>query len=384
MKILLSTSAKNLGLLYHKTSISVTVEILRSGDFLLAAGGFNSVESRHQAKSLFFASLTRSRTGKYHYGEDGSKTGQVILTLDGNRLSDKYKIKPVDYWMDSAANVRKEAEERLLSNERVIHIRKYIKRIDIIVPAHLMYNGKYTGTKERLNSEGRGLSTIVMLAKKFKIPYSFYHDTKSWSVKRNEFYPTSMLPARTKKNNNEFDYIRLSLLLKALTTDPEDFDKDMEELCRYPTEAWVTFNNNTTTTTGAASRALVDKISRVLKRLGVEGADGFKAALESKYKAAAKHRTRAEGLKRADIVAKSVINLLTAPSDSWTAEERSWLDPRFEGMTDTKLSYYLERAVEDYGHSPLTKRAFEALKASGARFPLDVNNVLDIIRARME
>jgi hypothetical protein len=108
-----------------------------------------------------------------------------------------------------------------------------------------------------------------------------------------------MLPARTKKNNNEFDYIRLSLLLKALTTDPEDFDKDMEELCRYPTEAWVTFNNNTTTTTGAASRALVDKISRVLKRLDVEGADGFKAALESKYKAAAKHRTRAEGLKRA-------------------------------------------------------------------------------------
>ena len=129
MKIIISRSGKALGDLYHKTSKSNAVDILRSGMLMLATGRVTGLEDALQSNYIYFASLTRSRTGSYHYGEDGSKTDDIMFTLDGTALSNRYPIKPVDYWSGNPVNSRKEAEERLLSDKRDIPIIKYIKHL---------------------------------------------------------------------------------------------------------------------------------------------------------------------------------------------------------------------------------------------------------------
>ena len=80
MKTLLSLSAKAVGVLYHATTKENAISILRSGNLILATGRAVGVEEKLQSDAIYFASFTRSRTGKYHYGTDGSKTNTVILS----------------------------------------------------------------------------------------------------------------------------------------------------------------------------------------------------------------------------------------------------------------------------------------------------------------
>ena len=384
MKILISRSAKSLGDLYHKTTKSNAVNILKSGRMLLAAGRGVGVESKYQGDAIFFASFTRSRTGKYHYGQDGSKSDQVIFTVDGTAMSSRYKIRSVDYWENSATNTKSEAEERLLSDKRELPILKYIKRMDIIVPALYLSDGTFKGTPEDLKRRGQGLSTLVFLAKKYKIPYAFYQDAKDWSRKRNEFYPTSMSPDKRNKYQDNYDYKALESIFTALTTKVEDINSstmyNVVEAMKQPSSSYMKFTSNKGTQASAPVRHLVDRISRILKRLGITNEASFVNHIKDKYNQVIKRETQSKYKKQAEAVAKSIIDLMTKPKSELTEEELSWFDTRFDSLLDTKIDYYLGSFVQDYGHTDLTQKAYSLLNMN----VIDTDRVLSEIRQRFE
>lgn len=67
---------------------------------------------------------------------------------------------------------------------------------------------------------------------------------------------------------------------------------------------------------------------------------------------------------------------MTKPTSELSEEDLSWLNQKFDDMLDTKVSYYLSHYVEDFGHTPITRRAYELL----GMVKLDTKAVLDKIR----
>jgi hypothetical protein len=159
VEILVSLSASSV--LYHFTSINNATSIL-VGEARLTP---TVIGSDQIVDSPYFLSLTRSRTGRYHrLDEEG-----VLFELDGKRLAQRYKIKPVDYWqMRSSPKMRhdsNEMEERLLSNDNSLDLKPFITRIEVLA---------------RPDSVSvYAIRTLKMYGRKLGVPVVFYKDKKS-------------------------------------------------------------------------------------------------------------------------------------------------------------------------------------------------------------
>ena len=122
--------AKQVGILYHFTDYGSALDIIKNGFVLKKTGEKNS--------SGDFISLTRN---KNLYSPTVS--GEVRFTIDGDGLSDRYKIQP---FADTASgfgrgkNLRDESEERVNANliGGELNFSKYLKSIDVmdISPDH--------------------------------------------------------------------------------------------------------------------------------------------------------------------------------------------------------------------------------------------------------
>lgn len=109
---------KQVGTIYHFTSLQNLCKII-DDDFVLKSssetgGVLNSIEP------INYISFSR----KYDFG------ARVRITIDGDKLSERYKIEP---FQDIAAEVNRtnipEAEERIVTNR--INIKNYINSIEI-------------------------------------------------------------------------------------------------------------------------------------------------------------------------------------------------------------------------------------------------------------
>jgi len=120
---------KQRGTLYHITSISSMENILKTDEF-----------RKHASRK--FLSLTRDRN---YSGWDRNKH-QVRLFIDGDKLSDNYKIRP---YKDNAVGSNKEREEGIDASV-VKNFRKYIQKIDILYhpDEHWNPNAVKDGKKE--------------------------------------------------------------------------------------------------------------------------------------------------------------------------------------------------------------------------------------------
>jgi hypothetical protein len=156
-------------ILFHYTTLDTLFSILNTDTFLLTPGVGSVADDI--GNHYYYMSLTRSRLGGYH--SKRLNPGGVLLTLDGDKLNQRYKSKAIDYWGEESRKYKNgayEMEDRLFSNEPIIkNARQYIKDVSI-----LMTIGKiYEGYKISLRSS-------IMLCKKYGIEHHIYANPNDW------------------------------------------------------------------------------------------------------------------------------------------------------------------------------------------------------------
>jgi len=132
------TEGKQVGDLYHYTTFESGLKILQSNQ--LKSG---EVDDSTKTKPIFAISFTRDKRfhNNHNVGFDVSSFGQrpqLRFTVDGDKLSNKYKIQPYAQIGGSGRFEKErkefEAEERAVSNKPfTISILTYIKSVDILV-----------------------------------------------------------------------------------------------------------------------------------------------------------------------------------------------------------------------------------------------------------
>lgn len=120
--------SKNIGDIYHFTSINSIFKMLEFSDFNLFT--IMSYFSFTRNPEMFSPELTQDRL-------------QTRIMLDGEKMSHQYKIEPYIDVADSVIRDYGEYEERIIKNEYEdkINITNYIKQIDIL------YNPKFKNDK---------------------------------------------------------------------------------------------------------------------------------------------------------------------------------------------------------------------------------------------
>jgi len=136
---------------YHTTNLEALFKILESNTFKLASPkrfkSINTIDTKIN-KGLYSMSLSRSKTGGFQkdsYDKYSKILTLVTLVLDGRKLGETIKGKPVDFWSISSGNKKKaqlpniereyydEQEDRLFSKKPIIpNAKSYIKSIHIL------------------------------------------------------------------------------------------------------------------------------------------------------------------------------------------------------------------------------------------------------------
>jgi len=119
--------------LYHFTKLNNLYGILKTNEFQLNSSlSISPEEYKLSNNKLYY--LSTSRTPINYYIKNNFKINTAILVLDGNKLNNKYKIKPVDYFSALSVNDKElsESEDRILTNDPEIpNAKSYIKEIHI-------------------------------------------------------------------------------------------------------------------------------------------------------------------------------------------------------------------------------------------------------------
>lgn len=163
-------------ILYHYTSLQTLDKILKSNKLKLTADIGSDVENAKGKKGYpFFLSTTRSKVGDYHkyVGRNA-----VMLVLDGQYYSQRYPVKPIDYWdrMWQASlesphpyNWRtRESEDRIFSKTPSIPI-------DGIKAAHILIDSKKFDA-------GYILRRVILDSKKRNIDIYVYDNENAWRL----------------------------------------------------------------------------------------------------------------------------------------------------------------------------------------------------------
>jgi hypothetical protein len=118
---------KQVGLLYHFTNLSSLNKILdenkMNGSFMYEENGIE----------LYGVSTTRNKNLNYD-----SQKNNIRITLNGDKLSNNYKIKPRDYWNreynvpDNPQTIDEDEEVILTPKGYISNIKNYIISIDEI------------------------------------------------------------------------------------------------------------------------------------------------------------------------------------------------------------------------------------------------------------
>lgn len=147
-KYILTEQIQNV--LYHFTNDDSLYNILNSNklNFSLSLG----TQSDQLMKGyMFFLSTTRTNTGKAGY----ARNKNIRIQLDKDKLQNKYKIKPVDYWGMEFRKVNPimsdETEERILAtNDSIDGVDDYILSVDYYLSPHSSYTLIYATLVSKL------------------------------------------------------------------------------------------------------------------------------------------------------------------------------------------------------------------------------------------
>ena len=153
-------------IVYHYTNIGPALNILKSGEFQLSSVA-GSVEQDINPKGYnFFLSTARSKGGEYH-----SRVGDsaVMFVLNGRWISDRYPVKPVDYWAGmTLAGRSREAEDRIFSKDPTMPIAP-------VTSIHVLLKEQHPFASAKTRQ-------FLIRAKTLGIPTYLYKDESAWRL----------------------------------------------------------------------------------------------------------------------------------------------------------------------------------------------------------
>ena len=178
----------SLGEIYHATSVYNLLQILKSGGMRLSSTLGTDAEKLDTAP--FFGSFTRSKVGGYHTRVTGNF--QALIVLDYDKLRQRNKLGPVDYWgREWRKNDQKinEMEERLFSNKQMLPM------IDAIKAIHLLVMPDKHDEQQKVF-----VRRTLIEAKRIGIKIYVYNDGKFWrSMQPKKAIPISSLDLKGKE-----------------------------------------------------------------------------------------------------------------------------------------------------------------------------------------
>lgn len=185
-------------ILYHMTGKEAASKILKSGNFILMPSFSTGGEQEYEEKNkIFFMSMARNKTSSYF---EVFPEAPVLFVMDGRKLKQKYRIKPIDFFADLSDGAYagqpserstgySEMEDRLISSDNLLNVKKYVTSIHTILPTESLSSIMYS-------------FLIWKHAKKLGIPLYFYENYKKMIAGRNPV---------------KFDYNNYSIKLKNST-----------------------------------------------------------------------------------------------------------------------------------------------------------------------
>ena len=160
---------RQVGEIYHFTSLDSIYDILKSGKL---------EPSPDRSEKLGFISFTRNRA----LSTLGGFKSQVRITIDGDKLSNKYQILPYaqlktevkrdekDWDKPYSRSTQNSESELIIPSKKYsgkINITPYIKKLDIII---------YDDMDTYHDNQMKEIKKINNISKKLNIPVEYYED----------------------------------------------------------------------------------------------------------------------------------------------------------------------------------------------------------------
>lgn len=144
---------------YHFTSMQNLLKMAKENRFYFTSAVATPSDMKVNRERLYYMSTTRNKSVRSGYGTKFKSNG-VRIQLNGDKLNQKYKSFPVDYWGETMGkqsyykdnkdfktrqqHIDNEMEDRLVSNDQTIeNFSRYIERIDIILDDKSEYYEQY-------------------------------------------------------------------------------------------------------------------------------------------------------------------------------------------------------------------------------------------------
>lgn len=176
--------AKNVGVLYHFTSLLSLYQIIKMDELQSNRGleglpHFAEVNKIDDYIDKYYFSFTRNKN--FHYPEYSKEIDSVLscrIDIDGTKMSNKYKIYPVSFYsnrgkVNSGFEGVDESEEIIISNNNILEdITKYIININVCDEQtfynemlEVISNGDvedlFRGLKEEFDIEGDEIDAFI-------------------------------------------------------------------------------------------------------------------------------------------------------------------------------------------------------------------------------
>jgi hypothetical protein len=155
--------------LYHKTSIYAALIIVRDGKFHMSSVVGNASEEAMAPRGYpYFMSTTRTKTGDYHRWVGSTS---AMFVLDGDKISQHYVVKPVDYYTGDLRNApgrSRESEDRIFGKINTLSI-------DCVKELHLLL-------AEQDDRHSEITRQLLISAKTKGIKTYLYNDANSWRL----------------------------------------------------------------------------------------------------------------------------------------------------------------------------------------------------------
>jgi len=144
-------------ILYHFTNVNKLINILSTNSFYLTSN-IGSKADQIAGDKAYYMSFSRSKSIKQGYGTKFRFNGDARIKIDGQKLTQNYKVKSIDYWQyPKTPDMIKypssdEMEDRVISdNDEIPNANKYILSIDILIEPDKTVNQKLIDLAKELN-----------------------------------------------------------------------------------------------------------------------------------------------------------------------------------------------------------------------------------------